>query len=302
MSDRPPGAAPLRSGPTTGVAAVTLRGGITVAAATLRRLGPHRHRIADVVGMAGWALDPGRRRTAAANHLRLGAPTAREARRRTRASFREFARTNLDFVWALGMSRDDVRRHSRLDGAENITRFRDAGSGGVLALMHFGSWDFAALMAWALEVELTTVMAPVGVPAITDLVVWARERNALEVYPPEHAARGLLRALRRGRFVAMLGDLPAGGPQTVVRYCGGPVSMSLAPAWLALRTGAPLIPVECRRGGRREPHYLAIAHPPLLPAPGEEASALTQRLASVLEVGVRRHPEQWYPFRTVYTD
>lgn len=279
-----------------------LRWGFTGAAAVLRATGRARYPLADAAGMAAWAVDGRRRRAAVANHLRLGAATQAEARRRARASFREYARSTVDFVWSTGMTRDQVLQHTRLDGMEVVEAALASGRGAVVVLSHFGNWDFAAQTAWAMGMRMTTVMAPVGNPTLTDLVIWARERNALEVYTPDRAARGLLRALARGRFVALLCDVADAGPETVVRFCGGPVALSLSPAWLALRSGVPIIPAHCRRGRRGEAAYVATVLPPLLPLEGEDAAALTQRLATILEVPIRRHPEQWYPFREVYAD
>ncbi|HET9052048.1 MAG TPA: lysophospholipid acyltransferase family protein [Candidatus Dormibacteraeota bacterium] len=268
----------------------------------LRALGPARHPVADAIGLAAWAANPSRRRRAAANHLRLGATGEAEARRLARRSFQEYVRTNVDFVWAHGMSAAEVASRSRVAGRDHIDEAVAAGRGGVLALSHFGNWDFAALIAWSYGVQLTTVMAPIGNQTVTRLVVWAREQNALEVFAPENAARGLLRAVRRGRFVALLSDIAGAGPEVAVRYCGGLVAFSLAPAWLAMRTNAPLLPVDCRRGERGEPDYVITIHERLVPAEGEDEAALTQRLATTLEVAVRRHPQQWYPFGDVYSE
>ena len=292
MSDATPTAGAITEQPPP-----ALRHGLVAATPALRALGPLRSSFADAIGLAAYAVDGTHRRNAIDNHRRLGAASEAEVRRRARASFREYARTNIDFIWANRMSAAQVAARSRILGVEHVDDATERGKGAILALSHFGNWDFAALMAWAYGLELSTVMAPVGNSAITRLVVWARQGNALEVFPPERAARGLLRALRRRRFVALLCDVPESGPVTTVRFCGGPAEFSLAPAWLALNTDAPLLPVDCRRGDRGEPEYVITVQAPVVPLPGEDAARLTQRLATLLEGSVRAHPEQWYPFR-----
>jgi phosphatidylinositol dimannoside acyltransferase len=273
-----------------------LRAGAVVA----RRLGGGRYAVADAIGLCLWAVEPERRRRTAANHRRSDpAIGAGEARRRARASFREYARTVIDFLWANGVPWEAVERCSRVTGMEHVRDAREAGRGGILALAHVGSWDMAATVALTRGIPLTTVMAPVGSPAITSLVSWARECTELEVFTPESAARGLVRALRRGRFVCLLCDIPGAGPTVVVDYCGGPVVFTSTPAWLARLTGAPLIPVDCWRGSDG---YEIEVHP-AIPVSGEEDDrTVMQRVARVLEAAVRRHPDQWYPFGEVYTD
>lgn len=274
-----------------------LRAGLQAATALTRRMGRGRYRFADALGLASYAALPARRRAAVENHRRLEPGiSAAEARRRARDSFRGFARSGVDFLWACGMDDDEVRRNTRFVGGYATTHAAlDAGTGGVLALTHFGNWDMAANIAFSVVgLPLTTVMATTGPRAITDLVVWARRRNHLEVYPAEQAARGLLRALRRNRMVAIISDVPAGGPTVLVDYCGGPAVFSTVPAWLALRTGAPLFPTACWRVGDL---YDIDAMGPLEVRPGDDERSLMQRLATTVEAVVRRHPDQWYPFR-----
>lgn len=275
-----------------------LRGTLRGLAALSRVLGPARYLVADATGLALYAVQPDRRRRTASNHRR-SAPDIdeREARRRARGSFREYARTVSDFLYGVGLDDARATRSAELSGLEHIRAGLERGGGVILTLGHFGNWDMAGKLALGSGLQVTTVMAPFGPPVVTDLVMWARQRNQVEVYSPEKAARGLLSALRRNRCVALLSDVPGAGPTVVVDYCGGPVAFSAVPAWLAMRTGAPLLPAECRREGRR---YVAQVHPPVTVEPGDSEAAVMQRVATTLEAAVRRRPEQWYPFGEVW--
>ncbi|MGH7723444.1 MAG: lysophospholipid acyltransferase family protein, partial [Candidatus Dormibacteria bacterium] len=221
------------------------------------------------------------------------------ARRRARASYRAYARMIIDTIWIHAVRPDEVLEHGAIEGVEWMDQARDAGRGGLLVLVHLGSWDLGASMALAAGHSVSSVMAPVGTPTITALLAWSRRAKNMELYAPAAAARGLLRALRRGRLVALLVDLPEGGPTTEVRFCNGPVNFSTGPAFLARVSGAPLLPVSCWREGAR---YTVHVYPPFHPAPGEGDQAVMQRVADVLEPDVHRLPEQWYPFNQIYTD
>ncbi|HZS13612.1 MAG TPA: lysophospholipid acyltransferase family protein [Candidatus Dormibacteraeota bacterium] len=288
MAERPPRPGPL------------LRGGWQAVVGLARVLGPARYGVADGIAMAVYALDPQRRRNAQRNHRRL-APgiDEREARRRARRSFREYGRTTADFFWANGMDDAQVRRRSMVRGMEHVLEARRRGRGGVIALSHYGNWDMGALAAIARDVPLTTVMAPLGPRPFTDLVRWARQRNQLEVHTPQNAARPLLRALRQNRIVGLMSDIPGAGPTVDVEYCGGLVPFSTVPAWLAMHSGAPVLPAECTRfpGG----HFEVVIHPPVEIREGDGERAVMQRVARVLERAVRQRPQQWYPFGPVYT-
>ena len=276
-----------------------LKAGLQMATLLTRALGPLRYPVADGLGLAGYAVSARRRRNAVRNHRRLDPAIGEgEARRRARASFREFARSGIDFVWACGFRPEASLRHG-LATAETVARTaaaRQAG-GGIFALTHFGNWDMAANLAEAIWLDLTTVMATTGPRAVTDLVVWARQANQMEVFEADRAALGMVHAIRRRRFVAILSDIPDGGPTVDVPYCGGLVPFSSVPAWLALRTGAPLFPTACWREGGR---YVLHTFPALQVEAGDDERSLMARVAAALEPLVRAHPGQWYPFREVY--
>jgi KDO2-lipid IV(A) lauroyltransferase len=277
-----------------------LRGGWHAVVGLARVLGPARYAVADGLGMSVYALDSRRRRNAQRNHRRLDPGIdEREARRRARRSFREYGRTTADFFWANGMDDAQVRRRSTVHGMERVLEARMQGRGGVITMSHYGNWDMGALAAIAREVPLTTVMAPLGPKPFTDVVQWARQRNQLEVHTPQNAARALLRALGQNRCVGLMSDIPGAGPTVDVEYCGGPVPFSTVPAWLAMRTGAPLLPADCTR--HRGGHFEVVIHDPVDVGEGDSERDVMQRVARVLERAVRRRPAQWYPFGEVYS-
>lgn len=267
----------------------------------LRWLGRGRYVIADMGGTLSYALQPpAKRRLCAHLHSRAaGGLPVREARRRARASYRSYSRMIVDTIWVHAFPGTQIFLHGSIDGLENLHDARDAGRGGILVLVHFGSWDIAASLALGGGHPLSSVMAPVGPPWITDLLAWSRKQKEMELFTPMAAARGLLRSLRRGRIIALLIDIPEGGPVATVRFCNGPVKFSTGAASLARLTGAPLLPAECWRIGTG---YHVRVYPPYRPAPEDDDQAVTQHLATLLEGAVRRMPEQWYPFNQIYED
>jgi lauroyl/myristoyl acyltransferase len=263
-------------------------------------LGPGRYALADLIGTCSYAVSPLARRRCVSNHQRLDPGLSRrDARRRALASFRHYARTSVDFVWQYGVPAHQMHRHFRAYGLEHANRALDEFGGGAFALAHFGSWDVAAGCALASGLRITTVMAPVGSDLVTRIAAWARRRQDLEVLVSSNAARGLIRAVRRGRFAAILSDIPERGETATVDFCGGPVVFSTAAAWLGRVARVPVMPVECWRSGGL---YRLVIHPPVHVDPGENDAKVMQRVATALEVAVRRAPEWWYPFGVVYAD
>ncbi len=264
----------------------------------LRMLGSGRYALGDVIGACIYAGSPASRRRCAANHRVLD-PTLdrRGAQRRALASFRNYARTSVDFVWQYGVPPQAMHRHFRAYGLGHADAALEEHGGGVFALAHFGSWDVAAACGFASGLRVTAVMAPVGPDLVTRIAAWARRRQDLEVLVSSNAARGLIRAVRRGRFAAILSDIPDRGDTVTVDFCGGRVEFSTAAAWLARVAKVPVMPVECLSLGGR---YRLVVHPPLVIEPGDTDAVVTQRIATGLEAAIRRNPEWWYPFGEIY--
>jgi lauroyl/myristoyl acyltransferase len=278
----------------------SLRAGLWFASLILRALASGRYALADLIGTCNYVASRSARRRCIANHRRLDPGLSRrDARRRALASFRNYVRTSVDFVWQYGVPAHQMHRYFRAYGLEHAYRALEERGGGVFALAHFGSWDVAAGCGLASGLRITTVMAPVGPDLVTRIAAWARRRQDMEVLVSSHAARGLIRAVRHGRFAAILSDIPERGDTAVVDFCGGPVAFSTAAAWLGRVAQVPVMPVECWRTGGL---YRLVVHPPVHVEPGESDADAMQRVAAALEVAVRHAPEWWYPFGKVYED
>jgi len=118
----------------------------------------------------------------------------------------------------------------------------------------------------------------------------------VELIDKRRALRPVLGALAQGRLVGILLDQNASRREGVfVPFFGRPASTSRSIAVLALRTGAPVIPIFARRetGGR----HRVIIHSPLEPATTNEMEEaiveLTARCTVVIEAAIREAPEQW---------
>ncbi len=269
---------------------------LTALTRVVRTLGPLRGPVADAVGAHWYArLGPADRVRAAANHHRLQPHLGyKEAAALARRSYQEYVGMIVDSMWADPLSSEETLAMFQVQGRENLNVGDRAA---MVVLPHFGNWDMAASAALGMGVHLTTVMAPVVSPGITEMVELSRRRKGLETFTVQQAARGLFRALRRGRTVALMLDVPEAGPTVVVQFCGGPVRCSAVPARLAAVTGAAIIPVTCRREGRG----WALEIHSAVSLEGDEA-AVIGRVAAQVEPAIRAHPEQWYPFHHVYAD
>jgi KDO2-lipid IV(A) lauroyltransferase len=181
-----------------------------------------------------------------------------------------------------------------------------AGRGVIAIGFHIGNIDLGAAVLAQVGYPVNVVVDTFQPPRLDELIQREREAKGLKLIPLELAPRRALRVLRQKEILALLIDKPTPEEGVVVRFFGGRIAIPAGAAFLALRTGAPIVPCCVFRepGGR----YLAEVAPAVDPcavATGDrdrDVTALTQQLVDVLETWVRRHPDQWYPFRTMFLE
>jgi KDO2-lipid IV(A) lauroyltransferase len=108
--------------------------------------------------------------------------------------------------------------------------------------------------------------------------------------------RRLEAALANNKAVALLSDRDLKGRGVEVEFFGERTTLPPGPATLALRTGAPLLPVASYYDG--DDGYRVVVKPAILvPDEGsrsEKVAAMTQALAREMEALIRKAPEQWH--------
>ena len=160
---------------------------------------------------------------------------------------------------------------------------------------HFGFWEINALVH-ALEIKPMSVLArPLDNPLLHHLLESVRRRTGNSVIYRRGAIRRVLRALADNQAVAILIDQHIQSADAVyVDFFNRPAATTSALAALALRTGAPVVPVFAlpQPGGRFRMVYEHAVAPPRSDDP-DAIRAFTQRCTDVLEMYVRRYPDLW---------
>jgi KDO2-lipid IV(A) lauroyltransferase len=249
-----------------------------------------------LLGLAFYALDRVHRRVAETN-LATAFPNRSESDRRgiTRAMFVHFGRLLLELLKFSTLDAAGMRRRIEFAGSEHAEWAYAQGKGVLFVTGHFGYWEIQAI-GHALEVKPVGVLArELDNPYLNALLEHVRGKTGNFVIYRHGAVRKVLRALGSGQGVAMLIDQHMHSPDAIyVDFFERPAATTSMLAALALRTGAPVVPVFALPlpGGR---YRLIYEHP--VPPPDPDAPdairEFTQRCTDVLEMYVRRHPSQW---------
>jgi KDO2-lipid IV(A) lauroyltransferase len=249
-----------------------------------------------LLGLAFHTFDRAHRRIAERN-LAMAFPARSAVERRTivRGAFGHFGRLLFEILKFSTLSDAAMLARVEFDG-EDRARSAYAQRKGVLFFTgHFGFWELHAVVH-ALQIEPIGVLArALDNSALNGLLEQIRQRTGNTVIYRQGTIRRVLRMLQAGQGVAVLIDQHIQSRDAIyVDFFERPVATTSAVAALALRTGAPVVPVFALPIGAGR--YRMIYEHPVEPPRGEGEEAVrefTQRCTDVLEMYVRRHPELW---------
>jgi Kdo2-lipid IVA lauroyltransferase/acyltransferase len=249
-----------------------------------------------MLGLTFYTVDRAHRRIADRN-LAAAFPSRPEAERRAiaRATFKHFGRLLFELLKFSTLSREQMLARVEFDGEDRARSAYAQGKGVLFITGHFGFWELHA-MAHALQIE------PIGLLAraldntqLNTLLEHLRQRTGNTVIYRRGTIRRVMRALQAHQGVAVLIDQHVMTRDAIyVDFFERPAATTSAVAALALRTGAPVVPVFALPlpGGR----YRLIYEHPVAPPRADTEDAVrdfTQRCTDVLEMYVRRHPDLW---------
>jgi KDO2-lipid IV(A) lauroyltransferase len=253
-------------------------------------------RLGEQLGLVFYAVDGVHRRIALAN-LAAAFPNRAESERRgiARSMFQHFGRLLLELLKYASLPRHQKLALVEWEGEERVRLAYAQRKGILFCTGHFGYWEQQAL-AHALKFEPMAVMArPLDNPYLHNLLEGIRTSNGNPVIYRRGAVRKALRLLADGRGVGILIDQHMTSPDAIqVDFFGRPASTTSTLAALAMRTGAPVVPLFAvpLPGGRYKMIYEHPVEPPAEDSP-EAIREFTQRCTDVLEMHVRKRPELW---------
>jgi len=228
-------------------------------------------------------------------------PDADLVRRWSRRSFGAYARYWADGARLPYAGDAGVLARFRLEaGREHLRNAMADGKGIVMALPHVGSWEWGGYWLALEGMPMTAVMERLEPEQLFEWFVGQRKAMGLSAVPMgEGSTAAMLGALKAGVVAGLVSDRDLVGNGVEVEFFGEKTTLPGGAATLALRTGAPLIPV-CVYSGPDDWHT-AIVHAPLDTARRgtlrQDVARITQDLATTFENDIRCRPEQWHMYQ-----
>ena len=234
-------------------------------------------------------------------NLRIAFPEWSEARRRAvlERSFANLGRGLAELAFLERLTAENVDDVVSVEGLEHFqaARARSPEVGVIALTAHFGNFELLAV-AMALRGIPITIVYRERAPDLEATLLGWRELHGTTVVPRGSAARGVLRALRDGRVVAMTLDQDTPRREGIfVPFFSRLACTRDAPARIAMRTGAPVLPVFLFRKGESHRHHMRCLPALALEAAGSDPEGAVRenvrRMTHAIEEAIRQAPDQW---------
>jgi KDO2-lipid IV(A) lauroyltransferase len=166
----------------------------------------------------------------------------------------------------------------------------------IFVTAHCANWELAAFAAQQLTGRLDVVYTPQSNPYLDKLIQDKRRALGCGFIGKVSAVRGMFKSLKSGRSVGLLVDTRVDeGP--LEPFFGVPAHVTSTPAWLALKTGCDIVPVQVERV--RDARFRITFHSALRAGRrGDESveqsvSRVTRQINARVESWIRAQPGDW---------
>jgi KDO2-lipid IV(A) lauroyltransferase len=194
-------------------------------------------------------------------------------------------------------SAENLKNKISCDGLENLKRASSAKRGVIAFTGHVGGWELSSYALSLYDSPLAFLVRRIDNPKVEALVEQYRAARGNRTIDKRMAAREMLRLLKNGETLGILVDLNALDREAMfVDFFGVKAATTFAVAKLALRTGAPVVPVFSPWDKKLKKFTVMIGEPLKFDRTGDEEEdtlRATQLLTNVVEDWIRRYPDQW---------
>jgi lauroyl/myristoyl acyltransferase len=264
--------------------------------------------IADIAAAVGYRVAKGARNNVHDNlrHVMPNAPS-KTIDKAARQIFRNVAYYYAELAY---LPRMDLQRFLKdslvLHGVrERLVPTIQSGQGAIMLSGHYGNPELVLQAVIPLGIRGFAVVEPVQPPALARMLNEIRSSHGVTFVPVGIAGvKQLLRTIREGGAVALMGDRDIEGPRMRLPFFGRETWMPTGPVEVALRTGAPLFPSFSLRRGKYK--IEAFLEEPLVIERTEDfqadVRALALRWIERYEEYLRREPHQWAVLERLWDD
>jgi KDO2-lipid IV(A) lauroyltransferase len=211
-------------------------------------------------------------------------------------AYRGYGRALMEMLWSGGAGEEELRSTMTLENPQVPLDALARGKGLILLSGHFGAWEFI----------VTSMSLRLGRPVVAiaqsqrnryiDAVITAnRNRFGSGTVAMHQSVREVMRLLRAGKIVGMLGDQSGSRESLFIDFFGRPAATHRGAASFSVKCDTPIVMFFFIRqpDGTYRTVYEEVDRKGLAGTSEEKIVELTRRHTAILERYIRQYPDHW---------
>lgn len=256
--------------------------------------------LATFISLLKYYLSP-RDRNAVINNLKfiLSPNEQKHIRACAREVFVNFGKYLIEFFRIKLLLKGDLGTKVSVAGIVHVDQALSRGKGVIVLAAHLGNWEMGGVFMSLLGYPMIAVALPHKHRKVNAFFNRQRERIGVTVVPSLGIAiRRIYDALKENKMVALVGDRDFTNGGVKLPFLGASKIIPRGPAYLALRTGAAIVPGFAIR----QPDDTIVVE---FSEPAEKMASEEEIVVwykKIIEDKIRQHPTQWLMFREFWNE
>jgi KDO2-lipid IV(A) lauroyltransferase len=213
--------------------------------------------------------------------------------------YRHFAIVAAEFFDMPYINRETIHQWIDVEGMEHYQAAIAKGKGILSIVAHFGNWELMTIAVPIYAKPMYIVYRPLDNSVIDNMVEYVRTMQGNVLIPKGGSGKRIMELLKENQIVGILSDQNVAVKEGIfVDFFGRPACTGVGLAVMAMRSGAPVLPIFPAR--QKSGKYKVILKPAIeaIRTDDYEADLIvnTQRFTKIIEEVIREYPEQWFWF------
>ena len=251
------------------------------------------------LGRLTFILLRNRKKVALSNIKRVFIDFSDEKIRATaKSNFEKLGINVIEFLLMPFIKDREIPERFTVEGKEFFEEALLKGKGAIALGFHFGNWEVTGIVSKLLGHNIVALARPLKKQVLlNNFLNNLRGSTGLTIIVNENTGKEVMKLLRENKIVAILGDQREKSSRGVfVEFFGTKVPTSKGTTMIAMKTGAPVIPVYAIRKGFLR--YTFVCGNPLKMERtgniGELIEKNTRKINAFLETIIKQYPDEWF--------
>ncbi len=240
-------------------------------------------------------------RQVAEGNIALIYPNIEDNGGRRSMAIKNFRNIGKNLADALRLSRyknAGLDRIVNLKNGKNIQRLLERGKGLVVITAHLGCWELIPAYFSQKGYSVNIITRQVYDERVNSVINRIRENFNVRIIDKERAPVVALKRLLLGETVGILMDQSTKKNSVSVNFMGKKARTPVGPAYLAMKTSSPVLPVAIYRQ-KNNKHLIEVGEEVILKKTRNTKEDLlenTRRCSKAIEQFITKHPTEWVWF------